>query len=332
MKKPYIIAEIGINYQGKISLLKKMILSAKKAGADAVKFQLFEAKTLGNIASKKKYFFLSKDKKETLYQSWKRFELSNEKIKTIEKLAKKNKIDLIFSIFDFKSLQKVKKLKLKYIKIASSDVTDLVLLKEISKSKKPIILSTGMSNQREIKEALNTLEKNKVILLHCVSIYPCELKKINLNRMKTLSKVFKKEVGFSDHTKGIEASILAINQGAIYIEKHFTLNKKLLGPDHILSADETDLKYICSYAKNYKIMLGTGKISPNKDELKIKKIANKSIYLKKDVKKNQKLNINDIDIRRPAGFFFPKDLFKIVGKKLVKDLKIGTNLTKNHFI
>ena len=196
MKKPYIIAEIGINFQGKTNLIKKLILSAKRAGADAVKFQIFKASTLGNMNSKEKFFFLSKKKKVTLYQFWKKLEISDSNIKLIENLTKKVGIDLIFSVFDIDSLNKLKKIKYKYIKIASSDLTDSILLKETLKVPKPVILSTGMSNKNEITEALTLLKNKKTILLHCVSLYPCDLKDINLKKWKHYQKLSKKMLVF----------------------------------------------------------------------------------------------------------------------------------------
>lgn len=330
MKKPYIIAEIGINFQGKTNLIKKLIFAAKRAGADAVKFQLFKASTLGNISSKKKYFLLNKKKKETLFEFWKKLEISKSQLKLIEKVTNKTKIDLIFSVFDIESLYKLKNIKYRFIKVASSDVTDLILLKEIAKVKKPVILSTGMSNRNEIFSAINSLKNRKIILLHCVSLYPCSLQEINLKRMITLSKIFRKEVGFSDHTIGVEASITAINNGAKYIEKHFTLDKNMPGPDHILSADEKDLRTICNFAENCNKINGNGKIAPSCKELKIKKIANKSIYLKNEKKRGEVLKLNDLEIRRPAGFFSPKDINKIVGKLSKKKLTKGTNLENLH--
>jgi N,N'-diacetyllegionaminate synthase len=330
MKKPYIIAEIGINFQGKTNLIKKLILSAKRAGADAVKFQIFKASTLGNMNSKEKFFFLSKKKKVTLYQFWKKLEISDSNIKLIENLTKKVGIDLIFSVFDIDSLNKLKKIKYKYIKIASSDLTDSILLKETLKVPKPVILSTGMSNKNEITEALTLLKNKKTILLHCVSLYPCDLKDINLKRMETLSKTFKKDVGFSDHSIGVEATIHAIKNGAKFIEKHFTLDKNFPGPDHVLSADENDLRTICNFAKNFKLMLGDGKINPRHKELKIKKIANKSIYLKKNTKKNKIVKMDDLEIRRPSGYYKPKDINKILGKYLKINLNSGINLKSTH--
>ena len=325
MTIPYIIAEIGINHDGKTSNIKKLIYSAKRAGANAVKFQLFQAETLSDKESKIRESFYYK-KKETLYQMWKRLEITDVQLKIISNITKKINIDLIFSIFDVNSLYRIKKIKLKFIKIASGDITDLILLKKINSSKiKKVILSTGMSNLKEISNALKILKNKKIILMHCVSLYPCNPNKVNMKRMINLKRKFKKIIGFSDHTVGINACTLAITMGAQFIEKHFTLDKKQNGPDHKLSADEKDLKIITNFSQTYNIMKGNGKINPSKEEAKIKKIARKSIYLKKNLKKNHIINSGDLEIRRPAGYFEPIHIEKLIGKKIKTNLKANQN-------
>ena len=209
------------------SSAKKHIIEAKKAGANAVKFQVFKPATLAIENSKKNKLQKKTSGKEDLSSIWKRVSLNTMSLKKLRDYSKKIKIDFICTAFDFESLELVKKLNLDAIKIASSDVTDLPLLIEISKLKKPIILSTGMSNSEEISIALNLLKNKNVSILHCVSLYPCDYSDANLNRILALKKKFKKHViGYSDHCKNFEASIYAINLGAKIIEKHFTLNKK----------------------------------------------------------------------------------------------------------
>jgi len=324
--KPYIIAEIGINHEGKLSNIKKLIYSAKKAGADAVKFQLFKAETLSKKNSNIKKFFYSKNKKETLFQMWKRLEIDKKKLNQINKLCKILKIDLIFSIFDTESQKKLSKIDYKYIKIASSDINDFPLLKILKTKKKKFIISTGMANENEILKIINYIKKKNLYLLHCVSLYPCPKEKININRMISLSKKFKLQVGFSDHSIGVDACLLALSKGANIIEKHFTLNKKSDGPDHALSADENDLKIICDFAKNVKHLKGSGKIAPTKEELKIKKIARKSIYIKRNIKKGEKFSIKNLEVRRPESFIEPNMLKLILKKKSLFNLNVGDPL------
>jgi N,N'-diacetyllegionaminate synthase len=328
--KPYIIAEIGINHEGKINYISKLIRSAKKSGANAVKFQIFNANSLADKNSKIKKNYYKKNKKETLFQMWKRLELNNKKLSLIFNLCNKVKIDLIFSIFDKESLLRINKNKIKFIKIASSDINDFPLLKEIKKYKKKVIISTGMSNEFEIKKITNFFGKKNIFLLHCVSLYPCPVEKINLKRIDTLRKKFKMQVGFSDHTIGINACLLALSKGINVLEKHFTLNKNLDGPDHKLSADEKDLKLICDYAKNIKVLNGTGKISPTKKEKEIQNLARKSIYAKRDILKNEKFSVNNLEIRRPKGFYEPIKITEIFNKKSSKIIKKGTNINKAH--
>ena len=305
---PYIIAEIGINHEGKIKRAMKLIKNAKKAGADAVKFQLFEPETL---APNKK-----ETKKKKLYQMWKKVSLNENDIKKLKEYSKKNRIDFFCSVFDKKSLKIINKLEIKYIKIASSDLNDDILLRKIAKTKKKVFLSTGMANELEIKNALNILKNNKIILMHCVSLYPCPLKLANLNRINTLKEKFKKMIGYSDHCSGVSAAITSINMGVQAIEKHFTDNKYRKGFDHALSADYKDLKEIVEYAKEFKNIKGSGKINPSKKEIKMRNFARKSIYYKKKFSKGHVLNKDDLIIRRPLAILEPKNLNKILKKRL----------------
>ena len=215
LKKPYVIAEIGINHDGKFLEAKKLIFEAKKAGADAVKFQVFKPITLEGGKVKKTKNQKKTSGKKNFTNIWRRVSLNYNSLKKLRNYSSKISIDFICTPFDFESLKLVKKLNLKAVKVASSDVTDIPLLLEISKLKKPVILSTGMSNSKEIAAALKTINNKNLALLHCVSLYPCEYNKANLNRILSLKKKFNKYVvGYSDHCKNFEASIFALNLGA----------------------------------------------------------------------------------------------------------------------
>lgn len=317
--KPYIIAEIGINHNGSIKTAMKLIKSAKKAGANAVKFQVFNPSTLAREKSKKtsqqkKYI----SNKISLYKMWKKMAFNFNQLKTLKKESIKNKIDFICSVFDKESLDNVLKLDPKFIKIASSDITDLHLLKLIKLSKKKIILSTGLSSEIEIKRALRILG-NSTVLLHCVSSYPCPERFANLKRIEALKNKFNVKIGYSDHTIGNDACYVALSLGACFIEKHFTYDKKLNGADHILSADENDLKKITSFAKIQKILLGTGNIQPSKFELKNKNLFRKGLYFSKDLIANHKITLKDIMFARPETKINILNYKKIIGKKLKKD-------------
>ena len=309
---PYIIAEIGINHEGKIQRAIKLIKEAKNAGASAVKFQLFEPETLGTNSR------IKKEKK--IFNMWKKVALKENDVLKLKKIAKKYNIDLFCSIFDKKSLDIITKLRIKNIKIASSDLSDIVLLKLVAKTRKKVFLSTGMANENEIKTALKILKNNKVILMHCVSLYPCPLKLANLNRINSLRKKFKKTIGYSDHCQGINSVITSINMGAEAIEKHFTDDKSRKNFDHKLSADFNDLKRIVDYSKIYNLLKGSGDIEPTKKEKLMRKIARKSIYYNKDLKKGHFLNFSDCKIKRPYAILEPKKLEKILNRKLIKDV------------
>ena len=330
--RPYIIAEIGINHNGNLQNAINLIKSAKRAGANAVKFQVFKASTLARekmrkTSQQKKLV----NKRISLLGMWKKMELSFNDLKKLKNISNQNKIDFICSVFDKESLLKVLKLNPKYIKIASSDITDLYLLNLIKKAKKKVILSTGLSKKREIKNALKILGRSTKIL-HCVSSYPCPINHANLKRINTLKKEFKTEIGYSDHTIGNQACLMALVLGANIIEKHFTMIKQLKGADHILSADEDDLKEIVNFAKNISKYLGTGLIEPTKFELKNKKLFRKGLYFSKDIFVKQRIKLSDITFARPETKINIYNYKKIIGKKLNKNKKKFEEIKIKDFI
>ena len=330
IKKPFIIAEIGINHEGSFNKAKKLIHEAKKAGADAVKFQVFKPFTLATKQSKKNKLQKKNSKKnESLYKIWKKMELKYRDLKKLRSLAKKLKIYFICSVFDIESLSKIKSLKIDALKIASSDITDEYLQKYLSKLKKPIILSTGMSEKKEIMSCLKNLKTKNIAILHCVSLYPCEPRRANLKRILSLKENFNHPIGYSDHCVGISAVIMSITLGAQIIEKHFTLNKNKIGLDHKLSADPKDLKTLCDFAKNYKNLLGDRKINPSKYEKSFRKFFRKGVYFRRDIKKGKKILEEDIIVRRPMNTTDPKDVKKIIGKVTKKYFFEGDNVNKN---
>ncbi len=323
LNKPYIIAEIGINHEGSYSLAKKLIFEAKKAGADAVKFQVFKPNTIAVEKSKKTRFQKKTINKENLSSIWKRVCLDYRSLKKLRYFSKKLKIDFICTAFDFESLNLVKKLNLNAIKVASSDITDIPLLSEIHKLKKPVILSTGMSNEKEIYRAIKTINSKNLALLHCVSMYPCAYSKANLKRILALRKKFNKHIiGYSDHCKNFEASLFALSLGAKVIEKHFTLNKNKKGLDHSLSADPKDLKIICDYAKTINLMPGKVKIDPSNQEKSSRKFFRKGIYVIRKLNKNQVIKKENLIIRRPENKTKPELYTKLLGKKVKKKFNL----------
>jgi sialic acid synthase SpsE len=282
MNKVYIIAEIGVNHNGKLALAKKMIKAAKKSGADAVKFQSFRTE---EFMANKQIIYKYNKSKEKMYSMFQRLEFQNHWYNILSKYCKQIKIDFITSIADSESLKNYLKINPKFIKLSSEDLINYPLLKTLSKIKKTIVVSTGMADEIEIKTALNILKKNKIIILHCVSLYPTSLKNINLNRIVSLKK-FGFPVGFSDHTVGIKASIYAVLLGAKIIEKHFTINKNLKGPDHKISSDPKELSLLVKEVRLISKIIGDGEINPKNKEINIRKKFRRSIVASEKIEKN----------------------------------------------
>ena len=327
----YVIAEIGINFDGKFEKAKKLIKLAKLCGVDAVKFQVFKARTLAREDSKKTIDQKKTlKKKDNLSKMWKKMELNEKQIHFLSLIAKKNNLDFLCSVFDLESL-KITKKYVNAIKVASSDITDIELIKEIAKTKKKVILSTGMANYREIKNTLKYLRKNKVVLLHCVSLYPCPENLINLRRITTLKKKFNMQVGYSDHSIGNNASYTAIAMGATVLEKHFTDNKKIKGADHLLSADQNDMTKIVNFSKKLNKIKGNGLISPSVKERNMKKFFRKSIYYNSDIKKGSVISKKNIFAARPFRFICSSKIKSLFGKKVKKNFKANMPVRYSDF-
>ncbi len=323
-KKPYVIAEVGVNHNGKLSLALASIRAASKAGADAVKFQIFKA---DEFMSKEKLIYKYKTKSgykyENMYDMFRRLEFSEKWLNTILKECKKYKIDFLSSVADTNSADLMKKIKVKAIKLSSEDLINYPLLEHVSKLGLNVILSSGMADEKEIKRALRIFKKKriKVILLHCVSIYPVKYKNANLKRMLSLKDKFKVSVGYSDHTLGNDASILATIYGAQVIEKHFTINQNLVGPDHLMSSNPKEFKELIDKINKVKVLKGSGEINPKKDEQKIKKMYRRSITSKRLIKKGEVFSTENISLMRPATGLHPKYFKKLIGKKSNKNIK-----------
>ena len=239
MKNPFIIAEIGSNHSGDINIAKKLIRTSKKIGASAVKFQLFKSFEFEG---------LTKDQ----YKNLKKNEFPERWIDEIVKYSKKINIELIFSVFGSYSLDLILKYKFKYIKIASSEITNLNLLAKVSNNFKYVILSTGMSSEKDIvlaRETLNNFGKSNIIVLHCVADYPTKIKDLNLSFIDTLKVLKFHKIGFSDHTESNIPSIVSIGKGCVFFEKHITLNRKDEGPDHFYALEPKEFVVSCSLHK-----------------------------------------------------------------------------------
>lgn len=335
-KSPYIIAEIGSNHNGKTHLAKKLILSAKKAGADCVKFQSWSVDT---IFSKKKYddnYFLNDDyrnRKDTnLKKIVKKYSFSEKQLLSMSNFCKKINIDFATTPFSLSELNFLKKkLKPKFIKVASMDLNNHPFLKQIGKKKLPILLSTGLSTIKEINEALKILYKTgskEIILLHCISKYPTPPKETNLNALISLKQKFRLPIGFSDHTLGTLAPSIASCLGAKVIEKHFTSNKKTKGNDHYHSMDKNDLKLLVNNLNRAKKIVGNFKKKTFlKSEFNSRKYARRSIVIKNNLKKGKIIKENDLITLRPSAGISANQWNKVIGKKTRKNLKANKSLS-----
>lgn len=318
----YFIAEIGINHEGSLKRALKLIKLAKNSGVDAVKFQIFKPETMAQEDSKKTDLQKKNtSSKETLFQMWKRVSLKKNYFKKLKLYAKKNSLDFICSAFDEESLDFLKFLKPSAIKVASSDINDINLLMKIKKMKLPVIISTGMATLNEIKNAIKIIGKKKTYVLHCVSMYPVPDKFINIHRMVTLEKKLKVIVGYSDHSKTIDASIASIVLGAKIIEKHFTDSKKRIGADHSLSADFNEMKQIINFSNKFNILRGSGQIQPTKKELNYKKYFRKGIYAAKEIKKGEQFTEQNIIKRRPENGTNISIYKKLIGRRSKRGYK-----------
>lgn len=326
--KTLIIAEIGVNHNGKINLAKKLINIAKKAGSDFVKFQSYNASSLVKQSTKVAKYQKKNLKKKDIRQidMLKKYELSFEDHKRLINHCKKKKIKFLSSPFDNESLKLLFRLGIKNIKIASGEITNYPLLREIGKKAKKVFLSTGMSSLEEIKNALkilldNGLKKRNLVILHCHSDYPTELKYVNLKAMKLIKETLKTKIGYSDHTLGFETAISAVALGASVIEKHITLNRNMIGPDHAASMEPKMFINFIKSIRNTEELMGTAKKKPSKIELKTKKLVRKSIVAKFDIKKGDKFSEINIISKRPEGGISPLKWKKIIGKRSKYNIK-----------
>ena len=318
-KPCFIIAEAGVNHNGDVNLAKKLIDVAKEAGADAVKFQTFKAEeVVSKGAEKARYQKETTGAVESQLEMIKKLELTEKDFGELSDYARKKGIIFLSSPFDKPSVDLLDKLGVPAFKIPSGEITNFPLLKHIARKKKPIILSTGMSTLGEIEEALEIIRKERaeeIILLHCVSCYPAEIKDMNLKAMDTLRYAFGLPVGLSDHTLGITIPIAAVARGACVIEKHFTLDKNLPGPDHRASLEPDELKELISAIRDVEKALGDGTKIPTAEEKENKKVARRSLVAKVDIPKGAIITEEMLDCKRPGGGIEPRVMNMIIGRK-----------------
>jgi sialic acid synthase SpsE/protoporphyrinogen oxidase len=323
----YIIAEAGINHNGSIEIAKKLVNEAKRINCDAVKFQTFQAESRVSKKVKSiKYAEKADGLQEDIFEMFKRLSLTYKQQKELFKHAKKKKIEIFSTPFNETDVDFLEDLGVNFYKIASMDTVNLQLIKKIGLTKKPLILSTGMSNLSIIEDAVNTFRQtgNKnLILLHCLSSYPANENEVNLNAIKTLRANFQVPVGLSDHFPGIEISLMSMGVGCDIIERHFTLDTSFEGPDHILSSEPKEMQRLVNFAQNSKNILGNGQKIIQPSEYYVINTQRKSIYAKKNIRKGEKFNSHNVTIKGPAGGLMPKYSEMIKGKtaknKIEKD-------------
>lgn len=322
----YIIAEAGVNHNGDINLAYKLIDAAKECGVDCVKFQTFKTENLVTKTAKKADYQVENTKNnDSQFAMLKKLELSFDEFRSLKEYCDKIGIEFLSTPFDKDSVDLLEKLGVSKYKLSSGDITNKPLLEYIAQKNKPIILSTGMCTMDEVEEAVTWIEEagnKQITLLHCTSNYPTPYSDVNMDAMITLDKAFPYPTGYSDHTQGIIIPIMAVAMGATVIEKHFTLDKNLPGPDHKASLDVAELKEMVLAIRNIETAKGNGDKKPAESELSTRDVARKSIIVNKDLKKGDVLTEHDLDVKRPGTGIAPKNMDILIGKKLNKDLSI----------
>ncbi|EMO53383.1 N-acetylneuraminate synthase [Leptospira noguchii] len=324
--KTLIIAEAGVNHNGDLELARKLIDVAANAGADIVKFQTFKAERLVTKSAKKADYqnTTTDNAAESQYEMLKKLELSKENHEKLIQHCKRTGIEFLSTAFDLQSLAFLEQLNLSRYKIPSGEITNFPYLQKIGSSGKPIILSTGMSTLGEIESALLVLEttgakRDEITVLHCNTEYPTPYSDVNLSAMKSIADAFKIKVGYSDHTSGIEVSVAAVALGASVIEKHFTLNRSLPGPDHKASLEPNELKTMVRSIRNVELSLGDGIKKPSSSEFKNISIARKSIVAASSIKAGEIFTRENLTTKRPGDGISPMRFDEVIGLKAKRD-------------
>jgi len=324
----FIIAEVGVNHNGSVNLAKKLIDEAAISGADAVKFQTFKAENIVTRGTDKaEYQKQNTDMKESQFDMLKKLELDVNTHKELIDYCQKKGVVFLSSPFDQHSANLLHELGLETFKIPSGEITNLPYLRLIGSLKKRIILSTGMSNLKEIKEALTVLNeagtpKKDILVLHANTMYPTPMEDVNLKAMLTIKDEFDVEVGYSDHTLGIEVDIAAVAMGATCIEKHFTLDRTMKGPDHKASLVPGEFKDMVKAIRNIETALGSRSKEPTPSERTNLTIVRKSIVASKFIKKGEKFTKENLTVKRPGNGISPMRWDEIINTLAMKDYHI----------
>jgi N,N'-diacetyllegionaminate synthase len=325
MTNVFVIAEAGVNHNGKLDLALKMVEVAAKCKANAIKFQTFKAQNLvTQNAPRAEYQKINQPGEKNQFEMLKKLELSFDEHIIVKKYCDQLNIEFMSTPFDEECAEFLNKIGMSRFKIPSGEITNYPLLKKIASFKKEIILSTGMSTIDEIKDAVDALLRNgsnlnQITVLHCSTDYPADLKDIHLNAIKQIKSIINSKIGYSDHTLGIEVSLAAVALGATVIEKHFTLDKNMNGPDHRCSLDQFELENLIKSIRNISLSLGDEIKKPSDKELLNRSIARKSLVAKSSIKKDEIFTEANLTTKRPGTGISPMNWEKIIGTKALRD-------------
>lgn len=330
----YLIAEIGVNHNGDLALAKKMIAAAKQSGADAVKFQTFTAEALVTKSTPKVLYQVETTPvNETHYEMIRNLELSREDHFPLMQFCKDVDIDFISTPYDLDSAAFLDAAGVELFKTASADIVDLPLHHFLAQTGKPVIVATGMATLGEIEEVVSIYKShgnNQLALLHCVSNYPCSDNSLNLNVIQTLHSAFKVAVGFSDHSLGSQAAVISVALGAKIIEKHFTLDKTLPGPDHRASVTPEEFIELALSVRRAELSLGSPFKQCQEEENQMASVSRKSVVLRKHINSGEILTIEHIIMKRPGTGIMARDIPNIIGKTARESLSEGHLLSREN--
>lgn len=325
MSRIYIIAEAGVNHNGSLEIAKKMVDAVREAGADAIKFQTFKAENIvTQNASRAEYQVKNTGEDASQYSMLKKLELSYDDFRELKAYCDDSGIEFLSTPFDLESIDFLQELGIRFLKIPSGEITNFPYLRKIGQTGMPVIMSTGMSTLEEVGDAIGVLREygsNEISLLHCTTEYPAPLDSVNLKAMQTMAEAFNLPVGYSDHTSGIAVSVAAVAMGAVIIEKHFTIDRNMEGPDHKASLELDELKAMVKSIRDVEMAMGTGEKTPAESECANADVARKSIVAKTCIKAGELLTEDNITVKRPGTGISPMKWNSVLGKIAPCDFK-----------
>lgn len=328
MSRTLIIAEAGVNHNGDMTIAHALVDAAAASGVDYVKFQTFKAENLVTKSAQKAEYQQKNiaDGDNSQFNMLKKLELSPENHFELIEYCKKQRVAFFSTAFDLDSVDFLASLNMPLWKVPSGEITNFPYLRAIGRTKKPVILSTGMANLEEIEQAIGVLTRfgtppNEITLLHCTTEYPAAKNEVNLKAIETMRRHFGLPVGYSDHTQGLEIPVAAVALGAVVIEKHFTLDRSMVGPDHAASLEPHELKQMVEKIRNVEMALGNGIKEPAKSEIPNITIARKSIVASRPIKQGETLSEDNLTVKRPAGGISPMEWERVVGGVAVRSFE-----------